>query len=62
MAQAVIALGGHTKMAICWFVAVITFIVVTALGKDLYLRVEMGLLIGSAVACIGMARSNSAES
>jgi len=55
MAQAVIALGGHTKMAICWFVAVITFIVVTALGKDLYLRVEMGLLIGSAVACIGMA-------
>jgi len=55
MAQAVIALGGHTKMAICWFVAVIAFVVVTALGNDLYLRVEMGLLVGSAVACVGMA-------
>jgi len=55
MAQAVIALGGHTRMAICWFVSVIVFIVVTALGHDLYLRVEMGLLVGSAVACLGMA-------
>lgn len=55
MAQAVIALGGHTRMAICWLVAVITFIAVTALGNDLYLRVELGLLIGSAVACVGMA-------
>ena len=33
----------------------ITFVVVTALGSDLYLRVEMGLLVGSAVACVGMA-------
>jgi O-antigen/teichoic acid export membrane protein len=55
MAQAVIALGGHTRMAICWLVSVVAFIVVTALGNDLYLRVEMGLLVGSAVACVGMA-------
>jgi O-antigen/teichoic acid export membrane protein len=55
MAQAVIALGGHTKMALCWLAAVITFVVVTAIGSDLYLRVEMGLLVGCAVACIGMA-------
>jgi O-antigen/teichoic acid export membrane protein len=55
MAQAVIALGGHTKMALCWLVAVVTFVVVTALGSDLYLRVEMGLLVGCAVACLGMA-------
>jgi O-antigen/teichoic acid export membrane protein len=55
MAQAVIALGGHTRMAFCWLAAVITFVVVTALGSDLYLRVEMGLLVGSAVACLGMA-------
>ena len=55
MAQAVIALGGHTKMALCWLAAVVTFVVVTALGNDLYLRVEMGLLVGCAVACIGMA-------
>jgi O-antigen/teichoic acid export membrane protein len=55
MAQAVIALGGHTKMAVCWLVSVIVFIVVTALGSDLYLRVEVGLLAGCAVACAGMA-------
>jgi O-antigen/teichoic acid export membrane protein len=55
MAQAVIALGGHTRMAVCWLVAVATFVIVTAAGNDLYLRVEMGLLVGSAVACLGMA-------
>ena len=27
----------------------------TAAGQDLYLRVEMGLLVGCAVACLGMA-------
>jgi O-antigen/teichoic acid export membrane protein len=55
MAQAVIALGGHTRMALCWVASVMTFIVVTAAGNDLYLRVEMGLLAGSAIACLGMA-------
>ena len=55
MAQAVIALGGHTRMAMCWAVSVLTFIVFTAAGHDLYLRVEVGLLAGSAIACLGMA-------
>jgi len=55
MAQAVIALGGHTRMALCWLAAVATFVIVTAAGSDLYLRVEMGLLVGCAVACLGMA-------
>jgi len=55
MAQAVIALGGHTRMALCWAVSVVTFIIVTAVGHDLYLRVEVGLLAGSAMACLGMA-------
>jgi O-antigen/teichoic acid export membrane protein len=55
MAQAVIALGGHTKMALCWLAAVATFVIVTAAGTDLYLRVEVGLLAGCAVACLGMA-------
>jgi len=55
MAQAVIALGGHTRMALCWAVSVVTFIVFTAAGHDLYLRVEVGLLAGSAIACLGMA-------
>ena len=35
--------------------SVIAFVVVTALGNDLYLRVELGLLVGCAVACVGMA-------
>ena len=34
---------------------VVTFMIVTAAGHDLYLRVELGLLAGSAVACVGMA-------
>lgn len=55
MAQAVIALGGHTRMALCWAVSVVTFVVFTAAGHDLYLRVEVGLLAGSAIACLGMA-------
>ncbi|MEY2459725.1 MAG: hypothetical protein QOG30_1555 [Acidimicrobiaceae bacterium] len=55
MAQAVIALGGHTRMALCWAVSVLTFMVFTAAGHDLYLRVEVGLLAGSAIACLGMA-------
>jgi O-antigen/teichoic acid export membrane protein len=55
MAQAVIALGGHTRMALCWAVSVLTFLVFTAAGHDLYLRVEVGLLAGSAIACLGMA-------
>jgi O-antigen/teichoic acid export membrane protein len=55
MAQAVIALGGHTRMALCWAVSVMTFLVFTAAGHDLYLRVEVGLLAGSAIACLGMA-------
>jgi O-antigen/teichoic acid export membrane protein len=55
MAQAVIALGGHTRMALCWAVSVLTFLVFTAAGHDLYLRVEVGLLAGSGIACLGMA-------
>jgi O-antigen/teichoic acid export membrane protein len=55
MAQAVIALGGHTRMALCWAISVVTFIVFTAAGHDLYLRVEVGLLAGSTIACLGMA-------
>ncbi|CAN5282328.1 hypothetical protein BH18ACT4_BH18ACT4_14080 [soil metagenome] len=55
MAQAVIALGGHTRMALCWLASVIVFAGVTALGDDLFLRVEVGLLAGSLAAAVGMA-------
>jgi O-antigen/teichoic acid export membrane protein len=48
--QALIALKGHSRMAIGWLVSFSTFVVVTALGSDLYLRVELGLLSASLVA------------
>ena len=38
--QAIIALHGHARVALGWLVGVITFLVVTALGNDLLLRVE----------------------
>jgi hypothetical protein len=41
-------------MAIGWLVAFVTFVVVTALGEDLFLRVELGLLAASAVAFVWM--------
>jgi O-antigen/teichoic acid export membrane protein len=55
MAQAVIALHGHRRMALTWVVSIATFLVVTALGDELFLRVEVGLLAASAVAAAGMA-------
>lgn len=53
--QALVALSSHSRMAFGWFLALIVFVVVTALGDDLYLRVELGLLAGSAAAMVWMA-------
>lgn len=51
IAQAVIALHGHAKVALGWFVGVVGFVVVTALaGDDLLLRVELGLVSATALA------------
>jgi O-antigen/teichoic acid export membrane protein len=51
IAQAVIALRGHHQVAFGWIAAIVTFVVVTALGgDDLLLRVNLGLVTGSAVA------------
>ena len=55
MAQAVIALGGHTRMAASWVLGVVAFTVATALGDDLFLRVEVGLVAGCAAAAVSMA-------
>lgn len=52
--QALIALSGHSRMAIGWLVALLTFVAVTAAGRDLFLRVELGLLAGAAVAVVWM--------
>lgn len=55
-AQAVIALGGHRHQALGWALG-FTTLIGTALvaSDDLFLRVEMGLLVGSAVAFVAMA-------
>jgi O-antigen/teichoic acid export membrane protein len=45
--QALIALHAHSRMAVGWLVAFVLFVVVTALGDDLFLRVELGLLTSS---------------
>jgi O-antigen/teichoic acid export membrane protein len=49
--QALIALNGHSRMAVGWLVSFGVFVGVTAVGgTDLYLRVELGLLSAAAVA------------
>lgn len=51
VAQAVIALHSHRWVAIGWLSSMVTFLLVTAFAsKDLYMRVELGLVAGSAVA------------
>ena len=52
--QAIIALHGHARVAIGWAVGVVVFVVVTALGNDLLLRVEMGLVVGSAASVLAL--------
>jgi O-antigen/teichoic acid export membrane protein len=52
LGQALIALEGQSRVAFGWLVGVVAFFVVTALGDDLFLRVEAGLAAGSAVAAV----------
>ncbi len=53
-AQAVIALGGHGDQAIGWGagIAALFLTVLAGASLDLFLRVELGLLVGSAVALV----------
>jgi len=52
-AQAVIALHGHSLVAIGWLVGMITFAGVTWLSsKDVFLRVELGLVASSVAAAV----------
>jgi O-antigen/teichoic acid export membrane protein len=50
--QALIALEGQSRVALGWFVGVVAFFAVVAVGDDLFLRVEAGLTAGSAVAAL----------
>ncbi|MGH9136526.1 MAG: hypothetical protein ACRD0G_05685 [Acidimicrobiales bacterium] len=56
LAQAVIALGGHRLVAAAWASGVAAFVVGTAFFADeLLLRVELGLVAGSALSVVAMA-------
>jgi O-antigen/teichoic acid export membrane protein len=53
--SALISLGGQGAAAIGWLVGSATFAIVTALGDDLLVRVEVGLLAGCVAAPVTMA-------
>jgi len=51
--QAVIALQGHRLVALGWLTGMASFVIVTATSSnDLYLRVELGLLVGTTLSLI----------
>ncbi len=50
LAQALIALDGHAEQMLAWLVGVIGFAVGLFLTSQLFLRVELGFLLGSALA------------
>jgi hypothetical protein len=52
--QALVALSAHPRMALGWFVSLIAFVIVVSLGNDLFLRVEVGLLVASLAALAWM--------
>lgn len=54
-AQALIALGCQGRVALGWFIGVVVFVVTTALGNDLLLRLELASLIASAAAGVALA-------
>ncbi len=47
--QALVALNGHSQMALGWLASIVAFTVVTAVGTDLISRVELGMLAGAVV-------------
>lgn len=53
--QALVALNAHARMALGWALALVVFVVTIALGNDLFLRVEMGLIVASVCAFAWMA-------
>jgi hypothetical protein len=54
-AQALIALHRMRRVVLAWFIGVVVFGIVVALGNDAFLRVELGLLAGASSAALAMA-------
>jgi O-antigen/teichoic acid export membrane protein len=52
--QALISLTGYARVAAAWVSGGVAFVVVTALGSQLFLRVELGLLVGAIVTVVVM--------
>lgn len=48
LGQSLIALSSQARLALAWAAGVVTFLVIAALGNDLYLRVELALVAGTA--------------
>jgi O-antigen/teichoic acid export membrane protein len=48
LGQSLIALSSQAHLAVAWAAGLLVFVIVTALGNDLYLRVEIGLVVGTA--------------
>jgi len=55
LAQAMIALEGQGRVAVGWLIGLVAFVVTTALGNDLLLRLELASVISSAAAAVAMA-------
>jgi O-antigen/teichoic acid export membrane protein len=54
LAQGLIALRGYRSAAIAWVAGICAFVAVTALGNELFLRVELGFACGSLAAAAVM--------
>jgi len=55
IAQALIALEGHARQTLGWLVGIVVSVGVITVVSDLFLRVELGFLIGSIAAALMMA-------
>jgi O-antigen/teichoic acid export membrane protein len=55
LAQALIALSLHSRVAVAWVAGSAGFIIRIALGSDLVTRVAQGFLLGSIIAALAMA-------
>jgi len=52
ISQALIALHGHRSVGLGWLTGVVVLLVVAALGHSLLLRVELGLVVGTACSLV----------
>jgi O-antigen/teichoic acid export membrane protein len=55
LAQGLIALNGHARAMIAWLVGLVAFVAATAVASsDLFLRVEIGSIVGAGVSAAAM--------